>query len=1268
MAVTMTALAQDTAPAKPAPAAPEATTAPATPAPATVAPVQTTPATDVAQEEDILVLTPFTVDAKKDKGYFAENTLAGSRMRTKLSDLGSSISVVNKAQLEDFASLDVNDVFRYEMNTEGSGTYTPQTATFRNDGILDVNAGGTLGNSVSSLTNATANRVRGLGTSTPMINYYQAIGNVPPDAYNTQSFEISRGPNAIIYGLGSPAGMVNQSTAQADLQRNTNRVDIRTDDRGSFRSSFSFNRVLLKDKLAIYGAVLYDDRQFERKPSYDISRRQYGAITYKPFSKTVLTGNFENYNNSNRRPNTISPIDYITQWNLAGRPTYDPVTKRITMGDGRVVGPYVASAASPDAQAVRNYIMGLPGYNPLLRDVQNNNTFATYNGITIFGQNALNPALSSTIPNPSASALFVPGLAEFNQGRSIMQIGNGQLVNWFQPLYGQTYRTGYNNPSGGTDPTAVSTTATAANYVYGNPAWADMYNRDYFQSTGWTNNAFITNVGSYKYPGVTDRSILDWKKLNVNQANFGKAKNKTYNFDLQQEVFKDLFVSGGWLRQDFEQVSNYTIAQLNATAVRIDVNKNLPDGRANPYFGLPYVNDFDPDQYVNTSVDDHMRGLIAYTPDFTNNSGWTKYFGRHQFLAMWSRDEFMSAAIRKRMNYVGASGATATYRYLPNPNNNAQGAATGWNYQAGGSFQRNFYLADAYGPAGIATRTSGTWDANRYTGNIRMYNYANSAFEDANVTTMYNVFDSPTRNQKLVQSYVGGMTNYLWKNRIITTFGARTDLVKLRATTTGAVTQADGTIDPTLTNPQKFTTDGLFNSSVVWNRFGTAQYLTYHTKTGGGVVRPFSGWTQVENGAAKGNAFWEIVRSFGLSYNWASNGDIPPSAQVDGFGRALPKPEGAGYDYGFQFDLLKNKIFVRVNWFKANNNYQRISAGGTALGRLTSNIDTTLFRNWARTIAIINAGFGNQSTPTNAAFGQNLTQAQENLVQAEAARIWKMPYTYYTDIGTVAATGDSTAKGVEIQINYNTDNWRNRFTFGQQETINSNVLREFEPWQAQRMPIWLSARAADYLLPANQGFITYTSSTGTAVDLTNFWTSYGYDSSARLSNTDGNTNVQNTYNNVVTPQVQLSRDLNGQAAPNQRKFRWSYNTGYDFAVRPLKGFGVGGAVRWEARSIIGYYGKVSGVNATSTTANRNLIDQSDTRRPIYDKSNSYVDLFVKYRRKIWKDKINMSWQLNVVNVGEGGRLQVTAVNYDGSPYGYRIIDSRQFILSSSFEF
>jgi secreted protein with Ig-like and vWFA domain len=67
---------------------------------------------------EVVTLNPFEVDASKDIGYYAENTLAGSRLRTNIGDLAASITVVTKQQLEDTGALNVNDVFLSEANSE----------------------------------------------------------------------------------------------------------------------------------------------------------------------------------------------------------------------------------------------------------------------------------------------------------------------------------------------------------------------------------------------------------------------------------------------------------------------------------------------------------------------------------------------------------------------------------------------------------------------------------------------------------------------------------------------------------------------------------------------------------------------------------------------------------------------------------------------------------------------------------------------------------------------------------------------------------------------------------------------------------------------------------------------------------------------------------------------------------------------------------------------------------------------------------------------
>ena len=65
---------------------------------------QTTAAPAGAAAEDpseTLVLSPFLVEAEEDTGYSARDTLAGTRIRTELKDVGSAIQVVTQKFLKD---------------------------------------------------------------------------------------------------------------------------------------------------------------------------------------------------------------------------------------------------------------------------------------------------------------------------------------------------------------------------------------------------------------------------------------------------------------------------------------------------------------------------------------------------------------------------------------------------------------------------------------------------------------------------------------------------------------------------------------------------------------------------------------------------------------------------------------------------------------------------------------------------------------------------------------------------------------------------------------------------------------------------------------------------------------------------------------------------------------------------------------------------------------------------------------------------------------
>ena len=179
---------------------------------------------------------------------------------------------MTRQQLEDTNSVNINDIFRYEANTEGAHTYTPTVLVRTNFSDTLGGTGGTTGNFTSALD--TGNRVRGLSTADLEVDNFFGLYRIPFDSYNTQAIEIERGPNSIIYGAGSPAGIVNQDRIQATPDKLTGEAEFQVSSWGGQRETFGLNVPLIKDRLAVYFGQVYDSEGFQQKPSFDYTRRE----------------------------------------------------------------------------------------------------------------------------------------------------------------------------------------------------------------------------------------------------------------------------------------------------------------------------------------------------------------------------------------------------------------------------------------------------------------------------------------------------------------------------------------------------------------------------------------------------------------------------------------------------------------------------------------------------------------------------------------------------------------------------------------------------------------------------------------------------------------------------------------------------------------------------------------------------------------------------------------------------------------------------------
>ena len=106
-------------------------------------------------------------------------------------------------------------------------------------------------------------------------NYFQT--DIPFDAYNTTRVTVNRGPNSILFGLGSPGGVINSTTSNAQIGSDFGELSVRVDHRGGHRQSFSFNKTLIEDRLAINVAMLNDKTKFKQKPAQELDQRFYAA-------------------------------------------------------------------------------------------------------------------------------------------------------------------------------------------------------------------------------------------------------------------------------------------------------------------------------------------------------------------------------------------------------------------------------------------------------------------------------------------------------------------------------------------------------------------------------------------------------------------------------------------------------------------------------------------------------------------------------------------------------------------------------------------------------------------------------------------------------------------------------------------------------------------------------------------------------------------------------------------------------------------------------
>lgn len=1086
-----------------------------------------------APDGEIVTISPFEVVADT-KGYFSANTMSGTRFNTKLEDLASSVTVVTKEQMTDFAMLDLNDIFLYTANTEGTGTYT--------DIVID-RSGQPYDN--VQLNPQGANRVRGLSAANVSLGNTETMGRVPVDPLAVDSVEISRGPNANVFGLGNPSGTVNLVPSSANLTRDFSQVQARADSYDGYRTSLDLNRVLLKNKLAVRASGSFQHDGYVRKPSGTNTVRYNAMVKYQPFKNTTLSGAYSFYRLNGNRPNYTPPRDGVSFWVASGKPSWDPVAEVVHV-NGTTLGPFPTDVGLP--VALNRAATGL-----------RNLVYVDQSGLAYW-----------SMPNS------VSGAAPTTAGQSVRLMSA-------TPAEGITYS---------------ATTGTFS----GQPLFATT-------------------------PSVTDKSLYDWSSINLASVNRLIDKTETFSVQLDHIFLRTqrqtIAAQVSYTREDAERFKRTPIGDTATSGLsgqlQIDVNERRLDGTVNPFFGRPYIYVASPITQLNPARWDTTRAQLAYKLDLTKENNWLKWLGLHEITGY---DEFKYRISRR---YGFRDTFTDSHAWIPagagrGNDSNITGGAQGTDAAFRNIFR--YYLGDAngsnvdhapadfkYGPATFV------WGGYTMASNLPVAGSGVFRSEPAvmgQVATT-DITGGGNNVKQIIKTQGGVIQSHFLSDRVVTTLGLRRDYTYAK---TGAT-------------PQQLSADGLSFDYASIDHWAAGDYAanTGLTKTAGVVVRPFKDWSLIRRGAATGSAptrfFSSVLGGLAFTLN-KSDSFIPATPAQDIFLRPLPNPSGNGKDYGIWLNLFDNKLVVRLNRYENQQINSRNGEVNTLLQRVTR-IDTFLTDAWQL-----------RSNATAWVSGQNPTWTAQQ-VSTEVAKIMGLSQEHINALTNpnppLAATNDITAKGTELEVNFNpTRTWTVSFAGAQTESINSNISRSLADWIAFRMPVWTSI--IDPRFNTNWWSRLYTSSNG----------------------------PQRYFLTNVDAPYKIIKATEGQSVPQVRKYSGKLSTSYQLSGltehRILKRVTVGGALRWEDKAAIGYYGK---------QALPAVITELDPNNPIYDKAHLFADVFVGYRTKLFSDRVGATFRLNVRNLQESGSLQPIGAFPDGTPHSYRIVDPRQFILSATFD-
>jgi hypothetical protein len=149
--------------------------------------------------------------------------------------------------------------------------------------------------------------------------------NIPQDRFNSEALTFTRGPNAILFGLGNAAGAFVSSTKRAK-NKNALSLEEQIDSRGGHRATVDLNGVLIKNRLSVRYAALFEGLNDFRINNNSYQRRHFATLNFTPFKQTTVRVNYEKGHLQQSAVRPWPDYDAVSPWLAAGSPLINTFT------------------------------------------------------------------------------------------------------------------------------------------------------------------------------------------------------------------------------------------------------------------------------------------------------------------------------------------------------------------------------------------------------------------------------------------------------------------------------------------------------------------------------------------------------------------------------------------------------------------------------------------------------------------------------------------------------------------------------------------------------------------------------------------------------------------------------------------------------------------------------------------------------------------------------------------------------------------------------